>query len=69
MGISNGIEILQNQKAAVTYGTKRINGFLLLEKCLNLKDAKVYDTVCDENDNKKEVLKLKRDNACDGQTG
>lgn len=48
-----------NQKAAVTYGTKRINGFLLLEKCLNLKDAKVYDTVCDENDNKKEVLNSK----------
>ena len=48
-----------NQKAAVTYGTKRINGFLLLEKCLNLKDAKVYDTVYDENDNKKEVLNSK----------
>lgn len=51
--------VLKDQKAAVTYGTKRINGFLLLEKCLNLKDAKVYDTVYDENDNKKEVLNSK----------
>lgn len=48
-----------NQKAAITYGTDRVNGYQLLEKCLNLKDAKVYDTVYDEDNNKKEVLNSK----------
>lgn len=48
-----------NQKAAITYGTDRVNGYQLLEKCLNLKDAKIYDTVYDEDNNKKEVLNSK----------
>lgn len=48
-----------NQRTTVTYGTNRVNGYDLLEKCLNLKDAKIYDTVYDENDKKKEVLNSK----------
>ena len=41
-----------NVKANRTYGTKRINAYEIIEKTLNLKDVKIFDTVTDENGNK-----------------
>lgn len=37
-----------NQTAAMRYGTKRRNGYAILEDSLNLKDTKIYDTIYDE---------------------
>ena len=45
-----------NVKASVTYGTKRINAYSIIENTLNLKDVRVYDTIQDENGNDKRVL-------------
>lgn len=41
-----------NVKANRTYGTKRINAYEIIEKTLNLKDVKIFDTITDENGNK-----------------
>lgn len=48
-----------NIKAEKTFGTKRVNGYKLIEDCLNLKMTKIYDTVYDENGNKSSVLNKK----------
>ena len=45
-----------NEKVRMTYGTKRINGYHILEETLNLKDVKVYDYIEDINGKKKQVL-------------
>ena len=45
-----------NEKARTTYGTKRINGFIIFEETLNLKDVKIYDYIEDEEGHKKSVL-------------
>ena len=37
-----------NVSANVTYGTKRVNAYDIIEDSLNLKDVRVYDTVVDE---------------------
>lgn len=42
-----------------TFGTTRKNAFEILETTLNLKDAKVYDYVYDDNGNQKPVLNQK----------
>lgn len=38
-----------NIRVTNTYGTKRINGYHLLENALNLRATKIYDTIYDEN--------------------
>lgn len=45
--------------AYVTYGTDRANAYKILEDTLNLKDARIYDTVEDAEGNKKRVLNKK----------
>ena len=42
-----------------TFGTTRKNAYEILETTLNLKDAKVYDYVLDDNGNQKSVLNQK----------
>lgn len=42
-----------------TFGTTRKNAYEILETTLNLKDAKVYDYVLDDNSNQKPVLNQK----------
>ncbi len=37
-----------NIKANVTYGTKRINAYEIIEETLNLRDVRIYDTVYEE---------------------
>lgn len=48
-----------NDLATMTYGTSRINDYKLIEETLNLREAKIFDQVEDENDNKTAVLKKK----------
>ena len=48
-----------NVTANVTYGTKRINGYKIIEETLNLKDVRIFDTAQDENGNDKRVLNKK----------
>ena len=43
----------------MTYGTKRINGYKIIEETLNLKDVRIFDTVQDDNGNEKRVLNKK----------
>ncbi|MCD8154381.1 MAG: DEAD/DEAH box helicase family protein [Clostridiales bacterium] len=45
-----------NVRTNSTYGTKRANGYRLLEDALNLRDTKIYDTVTDDNGKEKRVL-------------
>ena len=45
--------------AYVTYGTDRANAYKILEDTLNLKDARIYDTIEDADGNKKRVLNKK----------
>ena len=37
-----------NIKANVTYGTKRINGYKIIEESLNLRDVRIFDTVIED---------------------
>lgn len=46
----------QNPITNKTYGTNRLNAYELLEMCLNLRDAKVYDYEIDINGKEKRVL-------------
>lgn len=48
----------RGNKASVTYGTKRISGYELIETSLNLKDVRIFDTVT-ENGSEKRVLNRK----------
>ena len=48
-----------NVSANVTYGTKRVNAYDIIEDSLNLKDVRVYDTVVDEEGREKRVLNMK----------
>ncbi|MCD7717501.1 MAG: hypothetical protein LUI39_13840 [Lachnospiraceae bacterium] len=45
-----------NVKTNSTYGTKRANGYRLLEDALNLRDTKIYDTITDDYGKEKRVL-------------
>ncbi len=47
-----------NEKVISTYGTKRINGYKILEESLNLKDVKIYDYI-EEDGKTKRVLNAK----------
>ena len=57
--ISNKNSDYGNVTANVTYGTKRINGYKIIEETLNLKDVRIFDTVQDENGNDKRLLNKK----------
>ena len=57
--ISNKSNDRTNIKAYSTFGTSRINGYEIIEKTLNLKDAKVYDRVLDDEGKEKSVLNVK----------
>lgn len=48
-----------NVAVNVTYGTKRVNAYKIIEETLNLKDVRVFDTVQDENGNEVRVLNKK----------
>lgn len=48
-----------NVKANKTYGTNRVNAYEIIEKTLNLKDIKVFDTVTDIDGNKKREFNAK----------
>lgn len=48
-----------NVKANKTYGTNRVNAYEIIEKTLNLKDVKVFDTVTDIDGNKKREFNAK----------
>lgn len=45
-----------NVKANRTYGTGRINAYEIIEKTLNLKDVKIFDTITNEEGNKERVF-------------
>jgi N12 class adenine-specific DNA methylase len=45
-----------NIKANSTFGTRRINGYKILEQTLNLKDVRIFDYIPDENGRKTPVL-------------
>jgi hypothetical protein len=47
-----------NIKAIVTYGTKRINAYKIIEDTLNLRDVRIFDTVY-EDGNEKRILNKK----------
>jgi len=48
-----------NVSANVTYGTKRVNAYSIIEDSLNLKDTRVYDVIEDEYGKDKRVLNMK----------
>lgn len=45
-----------NVSAFVTYGTRRVSAYKILEDTLNLRDVRVYDTVKDPDDKERRVL-------------
>lgn len=47
-----------NTHATVTYGTTRISAYTIFEKTLNQQDIKIYDTIR-ENDGEKKILNTK----------
>ncbi|MCI8629005.1 MAG: hypothetical protein HFE57_05805, partial [Firmicutes bacterium] len=47
-----------NTLATVTYGTTRMNAYTIFEKTLNQQDIKIYDTITNDNVEKK-VLNIK----------
>ncbi len=48
-----------NVTAYVTYGTSRMSAYRILEDTLNLRDARVYDTVTDADGKERRVLNQK----------
>ena len=48
-----------NTLAYVTYGTKRKNGYAIIEDSLNLRDCRVYDTIHEADGTEKRVLNTK----------
>lgn len=42
-----------NVKVTRVYGTRRINAYSIIEKSLNLKDVKIFDTIVEPNGDKK----------------
>ena len=49
----------ENVAVNITYGTKRVNAYKIIEETLNLKDVRVFDTVQDINGNERRVLNKK----------
>ena len=54
--ISNKNKGDDNVRVTMTYGTKRINGYYLLENALNLRITKIYDSVTDANGTQRRVI-------------
>lgn len=54
--VTGKTEDRENPRSTATYGTKRNNAYYLIEQNLNLRDARVFDTVLDEHGNEKRVL-------------
>ena len=48
-----------NPLTNVTYGTSRVNAYKLLEDALNLKDARIFDTITDAEGKEHKVLNKK----------
>ncbi len=48
-----------NIKAQNTYGTKRINGYKIIEEILNLRDVRIYDYETDHYGNRIPILNKK----------
>jgi N12 class adenine-specific DNA methylase/adenine-specific DNA methylase len=48
----------QNVKASSTYGTSRMSAYAIIDRTLNLKDVRIFDTVTDEQG--REVTKLNK---------
>lgn len=48
-----------NIKAYNTYGTKRINAYIIIEDTLNLRDVRIFDTQYDADGREKRVLNKK----------
>lgn len=46
----------RNVKANKSYGTKRINAYEIIEKTLNLKEVRIFDTVINADGNKERVF-------------
>jgi len=46
-----------NIKANVTYGTKRVNAYKIIEDTLNLRDVRIFDTVYEDNVEKRVLNK------------
>lgn len=46
-----------NIKANVTYGTRRINGYKIIEESLNLRDVRIFDTVIEDGVEKRALNK------------
>ncbi len=58
--VSNKSSVGYNNVAAyVTYGTDRANAYRILEDSLNLRDARIYDTVTDPDGKERRVLNSK----------
>ncbi|SFH36989.1 Adenine-specific DNA methylase, N12 class [Desulfotomaculum arcticum] len=46
-----------NIKANVTYGTKRVNAYKIIEDTLNLRDVRIFDTIYEDNIEKRVLNK------------
>jgi len=46
-----------NIKANVTYGTKRVNAYKIIEDTLNLRDVRIFDTIYEDNVEKRVLNK------------
>ncbi|MFR6040338.1 MAG: hypothetical protein ACLUHL_02860 [Dysosmobacter welbionis] len=56
-----------NIKAHNTYGTKRINGYQIIEETLNLRDVRIYDYETDHHGNRIPVLNKKETASAQGK--
>ncbi len=48
-----------NDLASMTFGTRRVNAYKIIENALNLRDTKVFDTIVDDDGKKTSVLNKK----------
>lgn len=53
------VDSASSVQATVTYGTKRINAYEILQNTLNLKDVRIFDTVTDPDGKETRVLNTK----------
>ena len=57
----------RNTLASMTYGTKRANGYRILEDTLNLRDVRIYDTVYEDGKEKRVLNRQETMLACQKQ--
>ncbi len=58
-----------NVRANMTYGTKKINAYKILEETLNLKDVRVLDKITDADGVERTVINKKRNHVSTAETG